>query len=80
MDDDADISPTMAGELRNMLAVAAALRRLAQDAPVSEASLYVAAANSLARRAARMAGLFPDPLEEVPREPAALYRPVDLHI
>ncbi len=80
MDDDADIPTATAQELRNMLAVAAALRRLAQDAPAGESALYVAAANSLARRAARMAGLFADLPAEEQREPAGLYRPVDLHI
>jgi len=39
MDDEADIAPAQAQELRRRLAVAAALRRLAQGAPVSEASL-----------------------------------------
>ncbi len=80
MDDDADIPTATAQELRNMLAVAAALRRLAQDAPAGESALYVATANSLARRAARMAGLFPDPPPEERTGPAGLYRPVDLRI
>lgn len=79
MDDEADIAPAQAQELRRRLAVAAALRRLAQDAPVSEASLYVAAANALARSAARMAGLLPE-LPEERRERVGPYRPVDMRI
>ena len=80
MDDDADIPPARAKELRNLLAVAAALRRLAHDAPASEASLYVAAADSLARRAARMAGLFVDPPPQEPHRLVGLHRPVDLRV
>lgn len=71
-----------ATDLRNLLAVAVALRRLAVDASIEEASLYLAAAGSLARKAARLAGILP---EQTPpagdmRERTGLHRPVDIRV
>jgi hypothetical protein len=67
-----------AQKLRNLLAVAVALRRLAVDAPVKDASLYLAAAGALTRRAARLAGILPQ--EDAPSLPdrTGLHRPVDM--
>jgi hypothetical protein len=72
--------PADAQKLRNLLAVAVVLRRLAVDAPVKDASLYLAAAGSLARRAARMAGILPQ--EDGPSAPdrSGLHRPVDIFV
>ena len=78
MDDEPDIPPARAQEPRAPPAGAAALGPLGRDAPASEASLYVAAADSLARRAARMAGLFVDLPPQEPHRPVGLHRPVDL--
>jgi len=83
VDDDAEapeVDPAVQ-QMRTLLAVAAALRKLSSDAPVNEASLYLAAAGTLARRAARMAGLLPahdDNASQTP--PASLHRPVDLRV
>jgi hypothetical protein len=72
--------PADAQKLRTLLAVAVALRRLAGDAPVKDASLYLAAAGSRARRAARLAGILPQ--EEAPSLPdrTGLHRPVDIFV
>lgn len=70
-----------ARDLRALLAVAVALRRLAGDATMDEASLYLAAAGSLARRAARLAGILPQtPIPKDMRERTGLHRPVDMRI
>jgi hypothetical protein len=70
--------PADAQKLRNLLDVAVALRRLAVDAPVKDASLYLAAAGALTRRAARLAGILPQ--EGAPSLPdrTGLHRPVDM--
>lgn len=74
-----DVDPAVQ-QMRALLAVAAVLRKLSSDAPTNEASLYLAAAGSLARRAARMAGLLPDADGTPQAPPSALHRPVDLHV
>src|SRR5690606_12850384 len=70
-----------ASTLRDLLAVAASLRRLAQDrlAARSDKRLYLTAAAALEARANRMASSLPGEDETYDRDSdAALHRPVDL--
>jgi hypothetical protein len=73
-----------ATHLRNLLAVATALRRLALDANPREAALYLAAAGTLENQAARLAGLLPEdedtPRLTPPKNRRGLHKPVDFHI
>ena len=73
-----------ATHLRNLLAVATALRRLALDANTREAALYLAAADTLENQAARLVGLLPGdedaPRPAVPKNRRGLYKAVDFHI
>jgi hypothetical protein len=71
--------PSRATNLRNLLAVAAALRRLAPEARPREAALYLAAAATLEQQAAHLAGLLPWNEDDTPRQ-ATPYKPVDFRI
>ena len=65
-------------DLRNLLAVAAKLRRLADDTLHHEdKNLYLAAAAVLEARAERMASHLPDGPHDRPQD-ADLHRPVNL--
>ena len=75
-----DESGTDVRQMRALLALAAALRRLAANTPAGEAALYLAAAGKLARRAAALAGLLPDPPAADSAPIGPLYRPVDINI
>lgn len=78
--DGADEAAPDVEKMRTLLAVAAALRRLAADTPAGEASLYLAAAGKLARRAAMLGGLLPEPPPPPAPPTGPLYRPVDINI
>jgi hypothetical protein len=75
---------SLATHLRNLLAVAMALRRLAPDALPREAALYRAAAGALEDQATRLAGQGPQeedaPGPAPPQNQRGLYKPVDFHI
>lgn len=82
-DETAADADTGTRNLRNLLAVAAALRRLALDSRPREATLYLSAAARLQRRAAQLAGLLPEDKEEEtvpPPDRSGLHRAVDIHI
>lgn len=72
---------TSTGELRSLLAVAAGLRQLADDALAirSDKRLYLTAAATLEARANRIASTVPGKTESDDRNAdAALHRPVDM--
>ncbi len=68
------------GDLRNLLAVAAKLRRLADDTlHYDDSKLYLTAAAMLEARAERMASHLPDEPYDRALD-AVLHRPVDMKI